>query len=114
MSSVRSGWSESVKWLMSERLVLWKCRRRESMRLRLLFRHDVIIGFNFQEPLENQREGLGGRLFERQDFDEMIIEPQVPAMAFEVGLAQMPVKKRIVLEMSGLELARIEVQDALE
>src|SRR5579884_2319748 len=100
MSSVRSGWSESVKWLMRDRLVLWKCGRREGRGLLLPFRHDVIIGFNFQEPLENQREGLGGRFFERQDFHEMIIEPQMPAMAFEVRLAQMPVEKRIVLEMS--------------
>src|SRR5579875_738982 len=83
-------------------------------RLPLPFRHDVIIGFNFEEPLENQREGLGGRFFERKDFHEMIVEPQMPAMAFEVRLAQVPVEKRIVLEMSRFELAGIEVQDALE
>src|SRR5579883_1037014 len=83
-------------------------------RLFLPFGHDVIIGFNFEEPLENQREGLGGRFLEGQNLHEMIAQPQMPAMAFEVGLAQVPVKKRIVLEASGFELAGIEVQDALE
>src|SRR5579883_3005982 len=74
-------------------------------RLFLPFGHDVIIGFNFEEPLENQREGLGGRFLEGQNLHEMIAQPQMPAMAFEVGLAQVPVKKRIVLEASGFELA---------
>ena len=44
---------------------------------------DVVVGLHFEQPLENERKALGGRLFERQDLDVVVVHAQMPAVAFE-------------------------------
>src|SRR5450755_4016139 len=85
------------------------------VRLLLLpFRNDEEISLDFQEFLENQWEALGGRFFERQHPDVVVIDAKKSAMAFEVGLREVVVKKCVMLQMAGFDLARREVQELFQ
>ena len=76
--------------------------------------YNVIVGLDFEETFEDKRKALGGRLFERQNLDVVIIHSQVPAVAFEVGLAQVIVKEGVVLESGEVEFVRMEVERFFE
>src|SRR5713101_7700813 len=85
------------------------------VRLLLLpFSYDKEISLDFQEFLENQRGALGGWFFERQHPDVVVIDAKKSAMAFEVGLREVVVKKRVMLQPSGFDLAWQEVQELFE
>ena len=73
------------------------------------FRHDVIVGLNFQESLEDQREALGGGLLEREDLDVVIVQAQMSAVAFEVRFAEVVIEEGIVLELCEFDLVRGEL-----
>src|SRR5881396_721353 len=79
----------------------------------LPFRNDVEIGLHFEKAFEDERKTLGRRLFERQNFDVVVVEPQMPAMTLQVRFAKVVVKKRVVLEARELELVGGEIQDSL-
>ena len=72
--------------------------------LLLPFRNDKEISLDFQKLLENQREALGGRLFERQHPDVVVIHAKKSAMAFDVGLREVVVEKRVMLQPAGFDL----------
>jgi len=57
---------------------------------------------------------VGGRFLERENFDEVVVEAQVTAMAFEVRLAQVVVEKGVVFQFGGVEFQRIEVERSFE
>ena len=78
------------------------------------FVNDVIIRFDFEQTLEDQREALGGRLLERQNLDVVVVQAQIPAMAFEMRLAEVVVEKRVVFEFGVFEFVRREVEGLLE
>src|SRR5260221_9352757 len=78
------------------------------------FRYDKEISLDFQELLENQREALGGRFFEGQHPDVVVIEAKKSAMAFDVGLRQVVVEKRVMLQSGRLDLDRREVQELFQ
>src|SRR5258708_12820218 len=81
------------------------------VRLLLLpFGYDKEISLDFQEFLENQREALGGRFFERQHPDVVVIHAKKSAMAFDVGLREVVVEKRVMLQPGGFALTRRTVQ----
>src|SRR5216683_397851 len=85
------------------------------VRLLLLpFGYDKEISLNFQELLENQREALGGRFFERQHPDVVVIDAKKSAMAFDVGLREVVVEKRVMLQPAGFDLERREVQELFQ
>jgi len=56
-----------------------------------------------EEPFEQEGKGVGGRFLERENFDEVVVEAQVTAMAFEVRLAQVVVEKGVVFQFGGVE-----------
>ena len=80
----------------------------------LPFRDDVIVGFNFKKPLEDERKTLRGRLLECEDPDVVIVEPEMPSVAFEMRLAKIIIEKGVVLELSKIALCRREVEDTLQ
>ena len=48
-----------------------------------------------------------------KNLDVVVVEPQMPAMAFEMRFAKVVVEKRVVFQACELELLRREVQRAL-
>ena len=101
--------------------MLWKWRRLawiDPPRLAGIFLFpfgdDVIVGFNFEQALEDEREALGGRFLERQNLDVVIVQPQMPAVAFEMRLAEVVVEESVVFELGEFELVRGEVERLLE
>ena len=110
-----------LTWLKNERLVLWKWRRLAWIVRRVLpessllpFGDDVVVGLHFEQAFENERKALGGRLFQRQDLDVVVVHAQMAAMAFEVRFAEVVVEKRVVLEFGEFELVGVEVEGLLQ
>ena len=77
-------------------------------------RDDVIVRLHFEQSFEDERKALGRRLFERQDLDVVVVDAQMPAMAFEVRFGKVVVEKGVVLEFGEIELVGMEVQRSLE
>ena len=74
----------------------------------------MVVRFDFEQALEDERKALRGRLLERQNLDVVVVHAQVAAMAFEVRFREVVIKKRVVLEPGRVELLRIEVERALQ
>ncbi len=66
-------------------------------------RCDEEVGFDFEQSLEDQGETVRGRFLEGEDLDVVIVQPQKPAMAFQVGLAEV-VQKGVVFQPRVLDL----------
>ena len=73
--------------------------------LLLPFGDDVVVGFDFEQALEDQREALRGWLFQRQNLDVIIVEAQMPPVAFKVRFAEVVVEEGVVLEFCEFELS---------
>src|SRR5208283_1404327 len=78
------------------------------------FRDDVKVCFHFKQAFEDERKALGGRLFERQNLDVVIVHPQMPAMAFEMRFGKVVIEEGVVFEFGEFELVRMEVERSLE
>jgi len=50
----------------------------------LPFGHNVVVGLDFEQALEDQRKALRGRFFERQNPDVIVVNAEVPSVAFEI------------------------------
>src|SRR5437899_3109419 len=84
---------------------------------RILFlplRDDVEVSLHFEKVFENERKALGRRFFEGQNLNVVVVEPQMPAMAFQVRFTKVVVEKRVVLEACELELERRKIQNSLK
>src|SRR5208283_5962141 len=73
-----------------------------------------IVGLDFEKFLENQRKGLRGRLLERQHLDVIVVQPQKPSMAFEMGFAEVVVEEGVVLQPGVFDFDRREIQNLLQ
>src|SRR6266436_1987556 len=80
----------------------------------LPFGDDVIVGLHFKEAFEDEGKALGGRLFQRQDLNVVVVHAQMAAVAFELRFAKIVVEERIVLESCEFDLVRVEVERFLE
>src|SRR5580704_16538433 len=80
----------------------------------LPFRDDVVVGFNFEQSLEDERKALCGRLLQRQYFDVVIVHSQMPAMAFEGRFRKVVIEEGVVLEFGKVDFVGMEIQCALE
>jgi len=52
----------------------------------LPFRNHVVVGLDFKQAPEDEGKALGGRFLERQNLDVIIVEAEVPPVAFKMGL----------------------------
>src|SRR6202043_383472 len=71
---------------------------------------DVIVGFNFKQSFEDERKALRRRFFERQNLDVVIVDPQMPAMAFDRRFGKVVIEKGVVLEFGRIDLIGLEVE----
>src|SRR5229473_8327248 len=78
------------------------------------FRDDVIVGFHFEQSIENERKALGRRFLERQNLDVVIVHSQISAMAFEWRFGEVIVKEGVVFELGEIEFVGMEVERSLE
>src|SRR5580765_346221 len=63
----------------------------------LPFGHNVVVGFDFEQALEDERKALRGWFFERQNPDVIVVYAEVPSVAFEMGFAEIVIEKGVVL-----------------
>ena len=77
------------------------------------FRHDVIIRFHFEQPFEDERETLGGRFFERQNLDVVIVYREMSAMALDGRFGKVVIEEGVVLEFGEFEFVRVEFSGLL-
>jgi len=54
------------------------------------------------------------RFFESQDFDVVIVEPEMPSVAFEVRFAEIIVEKSVVLQSRMFDFVWCEVERLFE
>src|SRR6267378_3207396 len=78
------------------------------------FGHNVVIGLDFEQALEDQRKALSGRLFEGQYPHEIVVNAEVPSVAFQVGFTEVVIEKGVVFKPSSLDLLGGKVQGLLE
>ena len=76
--------------------------------------HDVVVGRHVEQMLEDEWETLGRRLLQREDFHEIIVHAQMPAMAFEMGFREAVIEKRVVFPFCVIEFLRVKVQRAFQ
>ena len=50
----------------------------------LPFCHNVVVGLDFEQALKDQRKALRGGFFERQNPHIIVVETEVPPVAFEM------------------------------
>src|SRR6266478_1758090 len=80
----------------------------------LPFGHNVIVGLDFEQAFEDQRKGLRRWFFERQNPHEMVVNAEVPSVAFEMGFAEVVIEKGVVFEPGRFDLVRGKVEGLLE
>ena len=68
--------------------------------------HDVIVRFHFEQPFKDEWKALRGRFFERQDFDVVVVDAEMAAVAFERGFREVVVEKGVVLELGELRVCQ--------
>ncbi len=64
----------------------------------LPFRYYVVVGLDFEQAPEDEGKALGGRFLESQNLDVIIVQSEVPPVAFKVGLRKVIIQKRVVKE----------------
>src|SRR5260370_41721822 len=70
------------------------------------FRHHEIVGFHFEEPLEDQREALRGGFLQCENFDVVVVESQVSPVALEKRVAELGIEESVVPEPGESDLYR--------
>ena len=80
----------------------------------LPFGHNVVVGLDFEQALEDQRKALRGGFFERQNPHVIVVEAEVPSVAFEMGFAEVVIEKGVVFEPGRFDLLRGKVESLLE
>src|SRR5712664_3043559 len=80
----------------------------------LPFGHNVVVGLDFEQSLEDQRKALRGGFFERQNPHVIVVEAEVPSVAFEMGFAEVVIEKGVMFEPGRFDLLRGKVEDLLE
>src|SRR5882762_3735776 len=80
----------------------------------LPFGHNVVVSLDFEQALEDERKALGGRFFERQNSHVIVVEAEVPSVAFEMGFAEVVIEKGVVFEPGRFDLLRGKVESLLE
>ncbi len=73
-----------------------------------------IVGFDFEEPLENKGKALRGWVFERQHLHVVIVNAEESSVALDMGFAEVVVEERIPPEAGVLNLQGREIQDLLQ
>src|SRR5258708_35447752 len=84
---------------------------------RILFRpfgNNVVVGLDFEQTLEDQRKTLRRRFFERQNPHVIVVDAEVPSVAFEMGFAEVVIEKGVVIEPCQFDLLRGKVKGLLE
>src|ERR1700674_5517678 len=76
--------------------------------------HDMEVGLDFEQSLEDQWEALGGGFLERQHLHVIIVEAKEAAVAFEMGFAEVIVQKSVIFQSSQRNLLWIEMRSLLE
>ena len=69
-----------------------------------------IVGFDFEEPFEDQRKALRGRLFERQHLHVVVVNAKESSVAFDVGFREVVVEKCVPPKSGALDLEWREIQ----
>ena len=80
----------------------------------LPFGHNVVVGLDFEQAFEDQRKALRRWFFERQNPHEMVVNAEVPSVAFEMGFAEVVIEKGVVFEPGRFDLLRGKVEGLLE
>ncbi len=80
----------------------------------LPFRNNVKVGLDFKQALENEWKALRGRVLQREDFDVIVVESQMPTMAFEMRVTKVVVEEGVVFGLSLVELFGSEIEGALK
>src|SRR6266849_1843815 len=80
----------------------------------LPFGHNVVVGLDFEQALEDQRKALRGRFFQRQDPHVIVVNAEVPSVAFEMGIAEVVIEKGVVFKPGRFDLLRGKVEGLLE
>src|SRR5258707_14643517 len=80
----------------------------------LPFGHNVVVGVDFEQVFEDQRKTLRGWFFERQNPHVMVVNAEVPSVAFEMGFAEVVIEKGVVFEPGRFDLLRGKVESLLE
>jgi len=80
----------------------------------LPFGHNVVVGLDFEQAFEDQRKTLRGWFFECQNPDVMVVNAEVPSVAFEMGFAEVVIEKGVVLEPGRYDFLRGKVESLLE
>ncbi len=78
------------------------------------FGHNVVVGLDFEQALEDQRKALCRRFFERQYPHVIVVDAEVPSVAFEMGFAEVVIEKGVVFEPGRFDLLRGKVKGLLE
>src|SRR5207249_346873 len=78
------------------------------------FRNNVVVGPDAQKALEQERKGVGGRLYESKNLNVVIADAKIPAMAFEMRFRQVVVEKRVVFQFRLFKLEGIKIQRSLQ
>src|SRR5229473_5505527 len=73
-----------------------------------------IVGFDFEEPLENKGKALRGWVFERQHLHVVIVNAEESSVALDVGFAEVVVEERVASEPCVFNLQGREIQDLLQ
>src|SRR5713101_9345680 len=80
----------------------------------LPFGHNVVVSLDFEQALEDERKALRGRFFERQNPHVIVVNAEVPSVAFEMGFAEVVIEKGDGLEPGRFDLLRGKVESLLE
>src|SRR6267154_1622640 len=78
------------------------------------FGDNVVVSLDFEQALEDQRKALRRRFFERQNSDVIVVDAEVPSVAFEMGFAEVVIEKGVVFEPGRFNLVRGKVESLLE
>src|SRR6202790_4260043 len=82
--------------------------------LLLPLRHHKIVGFHFEEPLEDQREALCGGFLQCENFDVVVVESEVSPVALEKRVAELSIEESVVPEPGESNLQRRKVQCSIQ
>src|SRR5439155_4241906 len=77
-------------------------------------RDNLLVVPDAEKGLEQEREGVRGRLLESKNLNVVIADAKIPAVAFEMRFRQVVVEKRVVFQFRVFKLAGIEIQRSLQ
>jgi len=74
----------------------------------------VVVSLDFEQAFEDERKALRGRFFERQNPHVIVVDAEVPSVAFEMGFAEVVIEKGVVFEPGRFDLLLGKVEGLLE